>query len=213
MDDPLRLADLVCARLCHDLSGPLGTIMGSAELASENPALAAEALALLTDAAGELTRRLALFRAAWSAGAGPLGTEQIESLASGLPSGRKLRVDLSELNRGVIFPAPVARVLLNLLLLAQDAAPRGGVVSLEGGRSGEVMMEIAGRDAMWPAAFARALANPEETLATIGGPREILAPLTVWLAREAGITLSFLLSSNPAATAPPPLRIQFQQPR
>lgn len=209
MVDPMRLADLVCARLCHDLSGPLGTVMGSAELAGGNATLAAEALTLLGDAAGELGRRLALFRAAWTDGLGPLSAEQIAVLAAGLPAGRKLRVDLSGLDPAIIFPAAVGRVLLNVLLLAQEALPRGGMVSLSGGGAGDVLAEIAGRDAAWPAALGEAMANPEAGWTAVTGPRAIVAPLTIQIARDAAVGLSFLLSSNPAATAPPPLRITF----
>ena len=35
MSDSLRLAELLCARLCHDLSGPLGALIGILEIARE----------------------------------------------------------------------------------------------------------------------------------------------------------------------------------
>ena len=33
----LHLAELLAVRLCHDLSGPLGTLMGALELLAEDP--------------------------------------------------------------------------------------------------------------------------------------------------------------------------------
>ena len=46
MKDPLRLAEMLAIRLCHDLSSPLGTLMGALELASEDVESSAEALRL-----------------------------------------------------------------------------------------------------------------------------------------------------------------------
>ncbi len=52
-NDPLRLAELLAIRLCHDLSGPLGTMMGALEMVADDPEMADEALPL----AGEASSR------------------------------------------------------------------------------------------------------------------------------------------------------------
>ena len=64
MSDSLRLAELLCARLCHDLSGPLGALIGVLEIAREEQP-DSETLALAEETAVELTQRLKLLRAAW----------------------------------------------------------------------------------------------------------------------------------------------------
>ncbi len=60
----LHLADLVGARLCHDLSGLLGTLLGAIEMTIEDTAKPGEALLLADEAAQELGLRLRLLRAA-----------------------------------------------------------------------------------------------------------------------------------------------------
>ena len=50
--DPLRLAAVLCARLCHDLSGPLGALIGVIEIAHEEQA-DSETLALGEETAFE----------------------------------------------------------------------------------------------------------------------------------------------------------------
>ena len=64
MSESLRLAELLCARLCHDLSGPLGALIGILEIAREEQP-DSETLALAEDTADELVQRLKLLRAAW----------------------------------------------------------------------------------------------------------------------------------------------------
>ena len=62
--EALRLAELLCARLCHDLSGPLGALIGIIEIAREEQP-DSETLALAEETAVELGQRLKLLRAAW----------------------------------------------------------------------------------------------------------------------------------------------------
>ena len=62
----LRLAELLAARLCHEVSGPAGTLAGAVEIARTEPASAAEALDIAAKAAASLAGRLRLLRAAWA---------------------------------------------------------------------------------------------------------------------------------------------------
>src|SRR5690349_3358986 len=55
--DLLRLAELLCARLCHDLSGPLGALIGILDLAREE-APDSETVSLAEETATELAQRL-----------------------------------------------------------------------------------------------------------------------------------------------------------
>ena len=83
MNDTLRLAELLCARLCHDLAGPLGALIGVLEIArEEDPNSDTLALAELTTV--ELGQRLKLLRAAWGQDAEGLDLDTLQSLTSGL---------------------------------------------------------------------------------------------------------------------------------
>ena len=65
MSDSLRLAELLCARLCHDLSGPLGALIGIAGDCPRGAAGQRDAGAGRGHRRVELAQRLKLLRAAW----------------------------------------------------------------------------------------------------------------------------------------------------
>jgi histidine phosphotransferase ChpT len=202
--DPLRLAELVCARMSHDLGGTIGTLAGALELA-EDPAVASEALALANQAAAELRQRLELQRATWGPTAGSLDLAALRSLAEGLPHGRRCTIDVSALPEDTDFSPPFARVLLNLLLLAGDALNGSGEVTLAGSGT-DLIIAIAGPRAAWPGGLASSLASEAGAWAALRDARSLQAPLTALLARALGLRLSLLMPAGPGGP-PPPLRL------
>jgi histidine phosphotransferase ChpT len=202
MDDSLatRLADALCARVCHDLAGPLGTLIGTLELAAGDPGAVAEALPLASETATLMGRRLQLLRAAWAGDCGPMTAYALVALAAGLPP--RVRTELKGLDEGE-YPAPVARVLVNMLLLGAEALPRGGTISLSGSPDRDVLLTADGKDAAWPPGTMQALLDPRT--APLDNPGAVLAPLVGHLAHAAGLRVSVLMSANPGATGPAPL--------
>jgi len=129
MNETLRLAELLCARLCHDLSGPLGALIGVLEVArDEQPD--SETLALAEDTAVELAQRLKLLRAAWGHDSDDLDVARLRGFADCLSSSRRVRLDLAGLESDAVFAPPVGRIVLNLVLLAAESLPGGGIVAL-----------------------------------------------------------------------------------
>lgn len=130
-----RLAELLCARLCHDLAGAVGAVSAGAELlAEEGPAspMAAEAVSLLADSAASMTARLKFLRLALGvsstsapAEARPLAQAYLEK---GYPQG-EWRLDWPA-DQGPAASPDHAKLLLNLICLAQDCLPRGGVIAV-----------------------------------------------------------------------------------
>ena len=128
-----RLAELLCARLCHDLAGAVGAVSAGAELlAEEGPAspMAAEAVSLLADSAASMTARLKFLRLALGLSsasapgeARPLAHAYLEK---GYPQG-EWRLDWPA-EQGLAASPDHAKLLLNLVCLAQDSLPRGGVI-------------------------------------------------------------------------------------
>ena len=94
MDEPLRVAALLCARLCHDLSGPLGALIGVIDIAREEQP-ASETIAFAEETVGELTQRLRLLRAAWGYDGEDLDVARLRILTDGLSQSRRVRVDLT----------------------------------------------------------------------------------------------------------------------
>ena len=126
----LDLAELLCARLCHDLAGPVGAVATGAELLAEEGGDAGEALDLLGSSAAAASQRLRFFRFALGPAAKPVAARELCDLATGFLSGSAtaggaLAVDWRD--GGVEpWPAAPAKLLLNLLLVARDCLPRGG---------------------------------------------------------------------------------------
>ncbi len=196
----MALADAICARLCHDLASPLGTLMGALELASEDPDSVEDALPLAHETAAAMGARLKLLRAAWAGDCGPLSVPQLIELAAGLPS--RVQADLGALQEG-LFDGPVSRALLNLLLLGAEALPRGGVVALSSNGTGGILVTVKGKGAGWPAGLAQALLDP--LAVPIENPRAVQPPIAVMLVQAAGRRLSMLLAPALNADEVPPL--------
>ena len=198
MADALQLADSLCARLCHDLSGPLGTLVGTLDLAAEDASYVAEALPLANQSAVAMAQRIRLLRAAWGGDCGKVSSQDLGELAAGLPS--RVQLDVSQLAAGP-FDEAVSRLLVNLMLVGAEALPRGGRVRLIG--DVEIAVVVEGPSAAWPDALLTAITDLAD--APLGDPRTVQSPLVVMLARAAGLRLSLLLSPGPAATGVPPI--------
>lgn len=130
----LRVSELLMARLCHDLAGPIAAIGNGAELLDdEDPDFARQAAALIGDSAGTASKRLQLFRFAYGFSAGALAGPPPHLLASEYFSGSPIACDYAETVRG-LEPA-WQRLGCNLLMFAAETLPRGGKLGLlaEGG--------------------------------------------------------------------------------
>jgi len=200
MEDSLRLTEAVCARLCHDLSGLLGSLVGTLELVTETSA-DKEAAAVASAAAAALALRLRLLRAAWGGRSEPLDLPRLTTLAQGLAA-RRVALDVSGLPPTTVFSPEVGCLVLNLLLLAAESLPRGGVLRLDGG-AGDLVARLNGPSAAWPAGLVAMLADSEEAWLGVTEPRTVQAPLTALLARHHGLRLAVLLTAGQASAAPP----------
>jgi histidine phosphotransferase ChpT len=210
--EELRLAELLCARLCHDLSGPLGALIGVIEIArEEHPD--SETVALAEETADGLAQRLKLLRAAWSQDGEDLDTERLRGFADSLSASRGVHLDLAGLKDNATFRPEAGRVVLNLLLLAAESLPGGGVVALSGSPDDSILVTISGARATWPKGLGLSLADDANAWETIlANPRGLQAPLTALLARGYGFRLSMLMPAGRAvaAEAAPPLLLSLR---
>src|ERR1700710_1312132 len=106
----LRLAELLCAQLCHDMSSPIGVILGALPLLRQGGLNAEEAGEIADRAMREAAARLKLLRAAWS---GEQAVRTGADIATLLDEGtrRMIRVELPTLAR-CYFPAEAGRLAL-----------------------------------------------------------------------------------------------------
>ena len=186
----LRIAEILAARLCHDLSSPLGGLETTLELALEpaNPGDHAEAMAAAHHNARHLIQRLRLLRAAWAADPGPLAVAALDDLVAGLPNRHRLTLHLAGLDPELILPPLAGRVILNMLIVAAAALPMGGTIALAGDAAQEISLTIAGPRAAWPIALAAFLADPAASWTDVS-PASLPALLAALFAAEAGLRL------------------------
>jgi len=198
---------LLAARLCHEVSGSAGTLAVAVEIARTEPGSAAEALDIAAEAAAGLAARLRLLRAAWAGAGEALDIAALRALCAGLP--RHVWVDLEGLPADQSFSAAAAQVLLNVLLLAAESLPKGGVVMLGAAGPDATLVVPRGQNAAWPPGFAAWMADPAPAWRAIGSaaPRRLQGPLTALLAHAAGTRMSFALAAD--AEAAPPLLLRF----
>jgi histidine phosphotransferase ChpT len=130
---PSGLAALLSARICHDLVSPVSALGTALEVLDdpENPDMHEDALDLVKLSARQASAKLQYLRLAFGAGGsapGVIGMEQVKKLADGLYADGKVEVsfggEVNELSKDHV------RVLLNLLMMAVQAVPRGGSVSV-----------------------------------------------------------------------------------
>ena len=132
----VKVAQLLCSRLCHDLVGSASAINAGLEMINEDPGDPAGPLDLMGNSAGQMTRRLAFFRAAFglAEGArGPASVEEIRSLASDMMQGGKVAlnwVDAETDDASRVLPAEIGKVCLNLILAGSECLPRGGGIDV-----------------------------------------------------------------------------------
>ena len=207
MPPSLRLAELLAARLCHDMAGQLGTAIGLVELAEETHD--SEALATARDATLRLGQRLRLLRAAWAADPAPLSPRVLEALAEGLPSRAQIKLDITNLMPVPEFSPDAGRVVLNLLLLGAEALPAGGTISLSGAANREVLLRISGARAAWPSTLPRYLLDPSAIWTNLTELRTLQVSLTVLLATQAGHRLSLLMPMTSGSDTPAPILLQL----
>ncbi|HMD63978.1 MAG TPA: histidine phosphotransferase family protein [Stellaceae bacterium] len=130
----IRILELLTARLCHELSGPIAAINNGVELLAEeepgleslpNPAFLHDAVALVSDSARRARSRLQFYRFAYgfssgSATAGPAPHE----IAIGFFAASRIIGDYAD---GIRVLSPDwQKLACNLLSVGADALPRGG---------------------------------------------------------------------------------------
>lgn len=205
VDKALRLSELVCSRLCHDISGLLSALEGTLQLLDDGTGLRYDALIASVEGAKELNRRVRLLREAW-AQSEPLDTAGLDELASGLPGAHRLKLDLSMFPPDRVLTASMGRMVLNVLLLASESLPRGGSIILSPGpQIADVLVRIDGPRARWPAGLIASLVDDKALLDALAMPQQLLPSMVALLARDLRIKVTVLMPAGRAGRAPPPL--------
>ena len=130
----LDLAALLCSRVCHDLISPVGAIINGLEVMEEDKDEETKtfALDLIKKSAGQASAKLQFCRLAFGA-SGSAGAQielgDAEKAARGLLEDGKATL-VWNLPRALVAKNRV-KLLLNMLLVASGAIPRGGTLTAD----------------------------------------------------------------------------------
>ncbi len=129
----LDLAALIASRVCHDIISPVGAITNGLEVLEEdnNEEMRAFAMDLIRKSARQASAKLQFARLAFGA-AGSAGASidlgDAEMVAKGFMAGEKASLEWTATR--VLMPKNLVKLLLNLILMAGHAIPRGGVIKV-----------------------------------------------------------------------------------
>jgi histidine phosphotransferase ChpT len=185
----LDLAALLCSRVCHDLISPVGAIINGLEVLDEDKDEETKtfALDLIKKSAQQASAKLQFCRLAFGA-AGSAGAQielgDAEKAARGLLEDGKttlawnLARELVAKNR--------AKLLLNMLMVAAGAIPRGGTLTVEPSGTG-FRVTAAGLNARLTAAASALLAGSAEQAVDAHAIQPVYTGI---LARDCGLTIT-----------------------
>ena len=131
--DSLDLAALLCSRVCHDVISPVGAIVNGLEVLEEDndPSMRDFALDLIRKSAHQASARLQFARLAFGA-AGSAGASidlgDAETVTKGMFGDEKVQLTWSAPR--ALMPKNKVKLLLNLVMLATNAIPRGGSIAV-----------------------------------------------------------------------------------
>ena len=140
--DALELAALLCSRVCHDLISPVGAIVNGLEVLDDDPKPDDRefALDLIRKSAKTASARLQFCRLAFGA-AGSAGAQidlgDAQNMAKGHFEDGKITIAWN-LPR-LLLPKNRVKLLLNMLVIAQQTIPRGGVLTVDSVGEGDAM--------------------------------------------------------------------------
>jgi histidine phosphotransferase ChpT len=126
----IRICELLAARLCHDMAGPIAAIANGAELLDDDdPDFAREAAALIGDSARTAAKRLQLFRYVFGFSRGTHAGPPPHALVSEYFAGSAIECDYPDAVRELA--SEWQRLACNLLFVGAEGLPRGGRLTLD----------------------------------------------------------------------------------
>jgi histidine phosphotransferase ChpT len=163
-DTEIDFASLLCSRLCHDLLSPVGAMNNGIELLADehDPEMRRRCMDLLAESAKSAADKLKFFRLAFGA-AGGFGAEVDPNEAKLViapmvtASGRTV---LEWVVPADAMPKRAVKILLNLVLLANEALARGGTLFVGAeARAGEheIVVRASGPKILMDSAVREAL--------------------------------------------------------
>jgi len=190
MIENTKLTALVASRICHDMVEPMSAIIQGLEMIKTGEGKTdPDALSLLDHGVGKAWAKLEFFRFAMAGAMAEGESELEEGRAVAIKLYSVLKPELVWSTPAVKMPRPAVRVIVNLLLIANECLPRGGKVEITAskqGDGGEIVVSATGPRAKLKEATSAALRGEGEELSG----HTIQPTLTGLLARQGGVELT-----------------------
>ncbi len=196
----MRVAEMLASRLCHDLVGPIGAVNNGMELmADEDLGMSDDALELSAKSARQAANILQYFRLAYGMTGARIGADlgDLRELAAEFLATSKATLDWTIRRPPDDAPEGLGKLLLNMLVLAAEALPRGGTLTvavLEGPAGMEATVTASGNGARLREESLLVLAD--EVVIEEVTPRNVQGYFTRMLAQRMG---SDLMIDSPGA--------------
>lgn len=192
MDIDLRVMELLCSKLCHDLISPVSAINNGVELIEDiGGSVVDEAMKLIGDSAVLGAKRLKLFRLAYGRAGSEegLGIKDVRPVVEAYFAGSKIVLEWPENlpNETAVGARGLLKTLINILILSEEILAYGGAITLAQGENEGVDVKIAGRAAMLSESLQSALENTVSVDDLT--PRTIEAYVTGKFAAQFGIVI------------------------
>lgn len=195
----IDLASLLCSRVCHDVISPVGAVVNGIELYDSGDASMKEfSIDLVRKSSRQASARLQFariaFGAAGSAGA-MIDTGDAGNVAQAFFADEKINL-VWNVPRALL-PKNQVKLVLNLIMIATHAIPRGGVLTVNGnvvGEQGDFTLTAAGINARLPH-------NAEDLIAG-RAPNGVVDAHAIQpyyagqIARAAGMNVSFAIEGD-----------------
>ena len=197
--DSLDLSALLCSRICHDVISPIGAIVNGLEVLEDDndPSMREFALDLIRKSARTASARVQFARIAFGA-SGSAGSAidlaDAEKLSRNLFADEKTNVTWS--GPQALFPKNKVKLLLNLVVIASTAIPRGGLVDVKvtgDGDAPDFLIVAKGPHARIPPHVEGLIAGTPEGNVDAHG---IMAYYAGMVARAAAMSVHFTLDGD-----------------
>ena len=205
----LKLAEMLCTRLCHDLTGPIGAVNNGAEfLEDEGFDMQHEALQLILNSAAEAVHRLQFYRVAYGRlnDHGEACLAQQKQLVEDFFSTTKIKIDWPDSHTDaamISISQKMSRLILNLLIITSGTLIKGGRIAVRLSENDKgikhISVDAAGDMVKLDEEVLRVLRR-EAKLSQLT-PKTAQLALTLQLADEVDARLEFTLKEGQLAIA------------
>jgi histidine phosphotransferase ChpT len=204
MIDKLRMAELLCTRLCHDLTGPIGAVNNGAEFLSEEGFnMQGQAVELIVSSAFSAVTRLQFYRMAYGKmkDHGEANLAEKQKIASDFFAGSKISLDWPDTSTdaaGVSISIKMSRLIYNLLIIASSTLIRGGNIAVRieqgEGNSRRITVTAHGPGMKWDSEMDKIFAGGFPTSEL--NPKNVQVYLTQCFIEELNVKLQYRSSGE-----------------